>query len=88
MLAAYPERSKGGRVKVSFSAYRLAKNGVVQTEREVTRMWKTWDLWMTFAKNVQGWLRACVYTLDRHTSPMANDVVAVFKPRALPGPQQ
>jgi hypothetical protein len=46
------------------------------------------DLWMTFAKNVQGWLRACVYTLDRHTSPMANDVVTVFKPRALPGPQQ
>jgi hypothetical protein len=51
-------------------------------------MWKTWDLWMTFAKNIQGWVRACVYTLDRHTSPMANDVVAVFKSRALSGPQQ
>jgi hypothetical protein len=50
-------------------------------------MWKTWTFRMTFVKNVQGWLRACVYTLDRHTSPMANDVVAVFKPRALPGPQ-
>ena len=67
MLTAYPEWSDCGSVKASLSAHRLAKSGVAQTEREVTRMWKTWDLWMTFAKNVQGWLRACVYTLDRTT---------------------
>ena len=45
-------------------------------------MWKTWDLWLTSAKNVQCRCRASVYTLDRHTSPMANDVVIVLKPRA------
>ena len=33
--------------------------------------------WLTFAKNVQCRCRASVYTLDRHTSPMANDVVVL-----------
>jgi hypothetical protein len=88
MLAAYNERFDSGTRESVLECPPASEKQSSSDEREVTRMWKTWDLWMTFAKNIQGWVRACVYTLDRHTSPMANDVVAVFKSRALSGPQQ